>query len=102
MSTTLPCGKCAHYDPLLGPNEKDTGMGWCAKRSVYPHKEGPGQVFPADVKRVSFGELAQPFITHKGDVVATCEHARPSLDDAVEKKRQAQTHTDKGGNRILS
>lgn len=102
MSNTLPCGKCAHYDPLLGSNEKDTGMGWCAKRSVYPHKEGPGQVFPPGVARVAFGELARPFITKKGDVVAPCEHARPSADDTIARKRQLQTRLDHTGKRILS
>ena len=102
MSNTLPCGKCAHYDPLLGSNEKDTGMGWCAKRSQYPYKEGPGQVFPAGVSRVAFGELARPFITKKGDVVVSCEHTRPSADDTVTKKRQLQTRLDSTGKRILS
>jgi hypothetical protein len=102
MSNTLLCGQCAHYDPLLGTGEKDTGMGWCAKRSVYPHKEGPGQVFPADVKRVNLGELARPFITKKDSVINPCEHARHTTDDPVAKKQQAQTRTDATGQRILS
>lgn len=101
MSNTVPCGQCVHYDPLLGSNEKDTGMGWCAKRSLYPHKEGPGQVFPPDVQRVAFGALARPFITKKKSVISPCEHARATTDDLVEKKKQAQTQRDEKGQRIL-
>ena len=102
MSNNLRCGQCVHYDPLLGPNEKDTGMAWCAKRSVYPHQEGPGQIFPLGVTRVAFGELARPFITKKDSVISPCEYARQTNDNAVEKKRQAQTQTDQTGQRILS
>ena len=101
MSNALPCGQCAHYDPLLGSNEKDTEMGWCAKRSVYPFQEGPGQVFPTGVLRVNQGELAHPFIVKKGSVITPCEQARLALDDTVEKKRQSQTVTDASGKRVL-
>jgi hypothetical protein len=86
-----PCGRCHFYDPLLGSDWKDTGMGWCAKRSVYPFQEGPGQVFPPGAERVPAGELAKPFIVKKGQIVAPCQFVRPTNENLVEKKRQQQT-----------
>jgi hypothetical protein len=85
-----PCGRCAFYDPLLGSGGKDTEMGWCAKRSVYPFQEGPGQVFPLGVERVASKALAKPFIVKKGQVVSACPFVRPTNEDLVARKRTQQ------------
>jgi hypothetical protein len=89
-----PCGRCSFYDPLIGSSGKDTGMGWCAKRSAYPAKEGPGQVFPPGVERVT-GPLAKPFIVKKGQVLSSCPFVRPTNEDLVaqKKKREEQART---------
>ena len=100
MPNEMPCGTCVNYDPILGSNDKDTKMGWCVKRSRYPHQEGPGQVFPPNVERVEPGALAQPFIVKKEQVVPQCALAHLSKVDPVAQKRQSQTQTDAKGNRI--
>jgi hypothetical protein len=99
----LKCSLCVHYDPILGPNEKDTKRGWCAKKSFYPTYEGPGQVFPRGVARVNKGELAKPFIVKKDQVVAACTHAKDAGGvDPIALKKEMQTVRDKDGARILS
>lgn len=85
MNTT-PCGRCSLYDPLVGPNAKNTHMGWCMKRSKYPYREGPGQHFPDGVNRVSEGALAQPFIVKDRQVVGPCTFAKPTTEDLFKKK----------------
>lgn len=76
---TQPCGKCVFYDPIM----KNTGRGrqiasnsaWCAKRSVYPHTEKDGQVFPDGVRRAeSTQHAALPVIVHPNQVVSSCPH----------------------------
>jgi hypothetical protein len=98
----LPCGKCKNYDPILGPNERETRRGWCIPRSKYAHKEGPGQVFPPGVARVGPKELAQPYIVKKDFVHSMCEHARPTDTDPVEEKqkRQVEATTQRSGRRV--
>jgi hypothetical protein len=103
MSNDVPCGKCQNYDPILGPGEKETKRGWCTMRSVYPHSEGPGQVFPAGVDRVNAGELAQPFIVKKNYTHPTCEMVRRTNVNLAEeklKKQVAVTTPVKGGRRV--
>jgi hypothetical protein len=97
----LPCGKCKKYDPILGPNERETRRGWCIPRSKYPHAEGPGQVFPDGVERVGPKELAKPYIVKRDYVHPMCEMARPTDVDLVEekKKRQVEATTRSGGQR---
>ena len=100
----MPCGLCANYDPRLGPKYKDTKRGNCVARAKYPFKEGPGQVFPPKAKRVKEGELAEPFLVKKDQVVASCEHAKPSnVEDSAKAKRQAVVDSQKDDkvNRVL-
>jgi hypothetical protein len=73
-----PCDTCEHFDPVMRGQTakgglKETRWGWCALRSAYPAKEGPGQKFPANVQRVAVGELAKPFIVAKGHVQSNCK-----------------------------
>jgi hypothetical protein len=75
---TKTCDSCNHYDPILRGlhtgGHRETSAAWCAKRSVYPMKEGPGQVFPEGVDRVANrGDLAKPFIVRKGQVETACQ-----------------------------
>jgi hypothetical protein len=90
-----PCGRCCFYDPLIGSNAKDTKMGWCVKRSVYPFQEGPGQVFPPGVARVAESELARPFIVKKDQIVGPCQFVQPTTDNLVAKKVQAEAEARK-------
>lgn len=72
-----PCKDCAFYDEIkLGKGAK-SNKGWCAKKSKYPYKEGPDQVFPAGVDRVGPGELAKPVIVRGAKVVDNCESFTP-------------------------
>jgi hypothetical protein len=88
---SLPCGKCKYYDPILSHEEKDSGMAWCSMRSKYPHKEGPGQFFPAGVERVEEGVLAKPFIVKKTEVKDGCPFVmKASSDPTKEKQKQAK------------
>lgn len=87
--TTKTCGSCEHYDPVLR-GTKETKWGWCAKKSVYPAKEGPGQLFPVGVKRVEGGALAEPCIVRKEQIVPNCpvytiRKVRPSKQELVDK-----------------
>lgn len=86
----LPCGQCKNYDPILGPDERETRRGWCIPRSKYPFQEGPGQVFPAGVARVSKGNLAEPYIVKKDYVHPMCSHARTTNINSVEAKQRQQ------------
>lgn len=97
----LPCGKCIHYDPVLGPGEKDTKRGWCIKKSKYPAVEGPGQVFPPGVERVAIGSLAEPYLVGKRQVVPPCPDAKEARFDQADKKREKQTVKDATGHRVL-
>ena len=67
-----PCGECQHFDVIIR-GKRETKHGWCAKKSKYPAKEGPGQVFPEGVERVGNGELAQPVIVGVAEDVAVSE-----------------------------
>jgi hypothetical protein len=87
MLNDKPCDTCDHFDVVLRGNSgkkvkgklvsgtRETDWGWCAKKSVYPHTEGPGQRFPLEVKRVDKPEdLAKPVIVRKGQVAEHCTH----------------------------
>lgn len=102
MINKIPCGRCRNYDPILGSKEKETRRGWCTVRSMYPAKEGPGQIFPSGVRRVAAGEIAKPFIVKKDYVHPTCEHARETNVDAAKQKKeqQATIATRKDGRRV--
>ena len=72
MLNDKPCDTCQHYD-LIIRGKKPTKRAWCAKKSLYPHKEGPGQIFPAGVKRASKeSNVALPVIVCKGEVRNNC------------------------------
>ena len=76
--TTEKCGDCRHYDQLTGARNKKMDYGWCASRSVYPAKEGPGQVFPDGVKRVDDPiKPAKPLIVYATTVDAGCVFFAP-------------------------
>lgn len=98
----LPCGKCIHYDPVLGPGEKDTKRGWCVKKSKYPAVEGPGQVFPVGATRVAIGSLAEPYLVKKDQVVPPCPDAKEARIDVLDKKRASQTVKNAQGQRVLT
>jgi hypothetical protein len=77
-----PCDSCEHFDPVMrGQTAKgglrETAWGWCAKKSKYPAKEGPGQKFPSGVTRAEPGERAEPVIVRKGEVRANCGEFTP-------------------------
>lgn len=94
----LLCGACRYFDPILSTGEKETRRGMCSLRSVYPSHEGPGQVFPNGVRRAKTGDLAEPFIVKKDQLVPVCESARPSnVDPVAEKKKQTQKTLTKRG-----
>jgi hypothetical protein len=58
---------------MSGKGLKETIWGWCAVKSVYPFKEGPGQVFPPNVARVEDPAMpAKPHIVQRGQVVEGC------------------------------
>ena len=66
---SFPCGECCFYDPVGRHVNSKAAFGRCALRSVYPKKEGPGQVFPPDVKRVANEEdPAKPYIVKGAEV----------------------------------
>jgi len=70
---TNACGTCKNFDQLVGPRSKAQPFGWCAARSVYPTREGPGQAFPPNVKRMDDPEKpAKPLIVYQTTVDAAC------------------------------
>jgi hypothetical protein len=77
MANTRPCDECENFDPVLRGvtaqgKTRETPWGWCAKKSVYPANEGPGQRFPEGVKRAAADVLAEPVIVKRGQVVSNC------------------------------
>jgi hypothetical protein len=105
MANTILCGKCKFYDTIIRGAEKETKRGWCMKRSKYPFREGPGQVFPEGVERVDVGQLAVPFIVRGKQVFPGCPYAAPAAFDQAEQKREAQKKgatRDTEGKRLLS
>jgi len=91
----IPCGKCDHFDPALGPHRKKTNYGWCAKKSRYAYSEGPGQVVPPGVHRVGLGEIARPYLVKWEELEAACTDAKLTNRDHCEDKRRAER-----GNRL--
>lgn len=93
MYNNKACDTCEYFDPVLkGKHGKtvETIWGWCAKKSLYPTKEGQGQIFPPGVKRANEGEMPKPVIIRKGQVVSNCtlyqvRKTKPSKKDLVAK-----------------
>ena len=76
-SNDKPCQLCDHYDPILR-GVKPTSMGWCARRSLYPYMDSPGQVTPTNARRVANPEdPAQPVIVNADQVVPACQTYAP-------------------------
>jgi hypothetical protein len=86
MANLIPCGKCQHFDVIIRGADKTTKRGWCIHRSKYPAKEGPGQIFPPTAQRVNEGELAQPFIVRKLQVIEQCQFVVAAPQDPVVRK----------------
>lgn len=100
-----PCGTCQNFDPVLrGTNKghRPTIWGWCAKRSVYPYAEGPGQKFPAGVRQVQSPEMrAEPFMVKVVEVQGNCtDHAprMPGLSKADLLKKINEQNSKRGVN----
>ena len=70
---TVKCKDCRHYDVIRSGKTKAPKHGWCAARSIYPFKEGPGQIFPPGVQRVAAeGMHPTPEIVTGNSVVPNC------------------------------
>lgn len=77
MANTLPCSGCKHYDPIL-KGMKPTPRGWCVKKSLYPHRDSPGQQTPEGAQRVGPDELlAKPYIVEGKGVQKACTTYTP-------------------------
>ncbi len=73
-----PCVKCSNFDRIVfGDGTRKARHGWCAVKSIYPHKEQQGQVFPRNVVRAEEGALASPVIVQADEVVANCVRFSP-------------------------
>ena len=72
----MKCHECRFFDLITNARVPNPSHGWCAKRSEYPAKEGPGQVFPEGVKRVEDADApAKPYIIHRNAVISQCTMA---------------------------
>lgn len=100
MLNDKPCDGCKHFDPVMRGNNKglrSTAWAWCAKHSVYPKTEGPGQIFPVGAKRMTDADKpAQPKIVRKGEVVSNCMDFNPqkavlSKEELLKKVRDKQS-----------
>ena len=70
---TKPHKECFYYDPIVGPGSRLCVHGRCALKSVYPMKEGPGQVFPPGVTRMTEeGKPCKPFIVRGTEIDPSC------------------------------
>ena len=71
------CSTCAHFDRIIfGDDTRKSRHGWCSIKSIYPHKEQEGQIFPQGVKRAAAGALASPVIVATEEVVQNCPNYR--------------------------
>lgn len=95
-----PCEQCEHYDVIIR-GKKETKHGWCAKKSKYPAKEGPGQIFPSGVQRVAHGEPAQPVIVQGTEVQSRCASFRPKRKKQSKRDLIKKLQT-KGGKVVLT
>ncbi len=102
---TKPCDTCSSFDPVLrGFNRgghKETAWGWCSKKSIYPMREEPGQIFPPGVKRKDTPEgPAEPFIVKKGQIVANCNMFQDKKVGVVSKADLLKKVREQSGNKI--
>lgn len=95
-----PCSTCQYFDPVLR-GTKSTKWGWCTRKSVYPLKEGPGQVFPPGVQRVENAEEpARPFLVQGQQIIIACMLYAPKKA-ARTKKELTEALTKKDGKVVL-
>lgn len=72
----VKCGECAFFDQQykftpVGP--RPAWLGWCSKKSVYPHRTPDGKTIPDGVQRAGEDEpICKPFIVEAGKVVVSC------------------------------
>lgn len=72
MANDKKCSDCDAYDPILH-GMKETRMGWCVKRSLYPYMDSAGQVTPPGAQRVTRAEdPAKPYIVEKDGIKQDC------------------------------
>jgi len=79
MSNELKCKDCRFYDRIGAAGRGANTHGRCAVKSKYPAKEGPGQVFPDNVRRVEEGALAKPFVVEADKIITACVQASPKV-----------------------
>ena len=73
----LKCSECKYYAPIKSGRSKNSFHGWCSVKSLYPFKEGPGQVFPPGVRRVESPDTpAKPEIVEGAKVVKNCTQVK--------------------------
>jgi hypothetical protein len=102
---TKPCDTCSSYDPVLrGFNRgghKETSWAWCAKKSVYPVNEEPGQKFPPGAKRMSEAVgPAKPFIIKRGQIVGNCTEYQERKSNVISKTDLLKKIRTQNGNKI--
>jgi hypothetical protein len=100
------CDTCEFFDPVMRGQAglggvRETNWGWCAKKSKYPAKEGPGQKFPEGVERLAVGEPGQPFIVKKAQVVQHCTTYTPRSVKPSKADLLKQLQEKSGGGRII-
>jgi len=76
MINPHPCSKCRNYYAIRVGSNKQAAHGWCSVKSIYPHQEEPGQLFPDDVKRAAPEERAKPYIVRGNSIEARCDQFR--------------------------
>lgn len=83
----LPCGRCRNYDVIIR-GTKPTSRAWCAKLSIYPHKDKPGRMIPKGAQRAAAGEPPKPYIVRKDQVYTACTHAKEADYDPAKYKAE--------------
>lgn len=72
----LKCKDCAFYDEQkkFSPSGPVASfMGWCVKKSVYPHKVPDGMTIPQDAVRAEEGsDRSSPYIVVGAKVHLSC------------------------------
>jgi hypothetical protein len=73
---TIKCGDCVFFDQRekftpRGP--KPAWYGWCAKKSIYPHRAPDGMVIPEGATRAAEdATMSSPVIVDPKKAVVTC------------------------------
>lgn len=76
MSDAIKCSDCIYYDEqqkFTPQGAKPAWYGWCAKKSIYPHRDPDGMTAMPDVQRVTSDQpVAVPFIVDGSKVRLGC------------------------------